>query len=89
MFTYNRAERYVFKLLKSIAIQKPNDLSINNVSKAIGIQVIYWEFSSESAQKGGKCKMFLKTRDSPQEQWQEFTHELCQRTPKTPWSETF
>lgn len=77
MFTYNMAEDFVNRLLQSLYIRDPRQLTIENISCLLGIRVDYWEFSSETAFYRGKCVMFLEYKDTSQRQWQEFAHELC------------
>ncbi|CDQ41467.1 hypothetical protein M948_20780 [Virgibacillus sp. CM-4] len=77
MLTYTRAEEFVYKLLKYLDIQSPRQLNIENISKQLGIKVQYWNYSSELDCYKGRYVMSLELKETMQEQWQEFAHELC------------
>ncbi|GAQ17981.1 terminase [Oceanobacillus picturae] len=76
MHTYTRAEEYVDRLLKKHFINHPEQLTINNISSRLNIGVVYWEFGSESVRNKGKEIIFLQRKQTPEEQWEEFVHEL-------------
>lgn len=77
MFTYTMMEDFVNRLLRSLYIQAPQQLTIENISNMLGFKVYLWEYSSETDFYKGKCIMFLEYKETEQKQWQEFAHELC------------
>src|SRR5690625_2772027 len=77
MFTYTKTEDFVLKLLLSLGIKNPQELTIENVAKLLKIKVKYWEFGSETSFYRGKTVIYLQHKETDQAQWQEFCHELC------------
>lgn len=77
MFYYTRTEDYVKQLLLKLNINQPSDLTIDKISNALRVPVYYWEFSSETVYRNGKCLIFLQATNSEQVQWQEFSHEIA------------
>ncbi|MDY7044388.1 ImmA/IrrE family metallo-endopeptidase [Virgibacillus sp. M23] len=77
MLVYSHTEEYIKKLLLLHQINNPYELTVNTISKAINIPVHYWEYGSESNHYRGKYIVFLNETDTKEQQWQDFTHELC------------
>lgn len=77
MLIYTRSEEFIYRLLKSLGVVKPHEMTLENIAKLLNIKVRYWEFSSETIFHKGKFILFLEGKENKQEQWQEFAHELC------------
>ena len=77
MYTYSRTETFIHHFLITHYINNPYQLSIESVADSMNLSVEYWEDTSESVCWRGKYKVFLKKRESKEQQWQEFAHELC------------
>ncbi|GAA0422767.1 ImmA/IrrE family metallo-endopeptidase [Virgibacillus sp. AGTR] len=77
MYLYSRTEDYIQHLLAKINIKIPTELRIENISNSLKIPVYFWEFSSETVYKNGKCIIFLNATNNEQVQWQEFAHEIA------------
>lgn len=70
-------EDYVKNLYLKIGITKPQELSFQTISEALGIQVFYWPDASQALFTCGKAFIFLNNSLSPQQQWQDYCHEVA------------
>lgn len=77
MYIYSRTETFIYHFLKTHYINNPYELSMEGVANSMNLSIEYWDDTSESVCWRGRCKMFLEKRESKEEQWQEFAHELC------------
>lgn len=71
--TYNHLEEYVTQLLNRIDIYHPHQLNIENIYPRLGLEIHYLPYDSMFV----AGHMFLDSRQSDAEQWQDFGHELC------------
>lgn len=72
----NITELYIMNFMRSIHINEPHQLSINEIATNAGVSIKYWEFSSEAVCWKGKFKIFLKHDLNRYQLWQEFGHEM-------------
>lgn len=73
----SRTEDYIQQFLLERHIRKPKDLTIENIASSLDVSVYYWEYSSECVYVNEKCLIFINYNRTPQEQWQEFGHEIA------------
>ncbi|GAA0313561.1 ImmA/IrrE family metallo-endopeptidase [Bacillus carboniphilus] len=66
-------EDWIKDLYDKLDIKNPNQLNIKNISENIGIRLTYRNVTSRFY----KNEIIIDNRQSLQEQWQEFGHELC------------
>lgn len=71
-FVYTHLEDYIRDLFTSIGVTKPNQLDPRIIGPKLGFTVIYLPFDSVSYDN----IIYIDSRLSEQEQWQEFCHEL-------------
>ena len=72
-FTRTHADETVTKLYEKIGINRPPLLSPDVIAYRLGIELNYLPVDSMRINK----KMYLDSRLSTEEQWQQFGHELC------------
>lgn len=72
----NNTERFVKKFYESIQITNPEQLSILNIAEKINMNIKYWGYSSAFAEFNGQCMTLINENVNPQQQWQEFGHEM-------------
>ena len=72
-FTRTHADETVSKLYQSIGINRPPLLNPDTVAHRLGIELNYLPVDSMRINK----RMYLDSRLSTEEQWQQFGHELC------------
>lgn len=72
-FTRTHADETVTKLYEKIGINRPPLLSPDVIAYRLGIELVYLPVDSMRINK----KMYLDSRLSTEEQWQQFGHELC------------
>lgn len=68
---YSHLEEYILDLYKSISINKPEDLNINNIAKKLYLNLRYGSMSFRFGNH-----LVIKKATSQQE-WQDFGHEIC------------
>lgn len=71
--TYNNLEEYVMQLLHRIDIYHPHQLNVENVYSRLGLGVHYIPQDAMFA----FGNIFLDSRQSEAQQWQDFGHEVC------------
>ncbi len=72
----NNTESYIYYLYENINVLSNDHLSIDNISRIFNFEIIYWGYSSELVCFKDKHKMFINEQLTPQEQWQDFGHEM-------------
>ncbi|WP_406945717.1 ImmA/IrrE family metallo-endopeptidase [Halobacillus sp. SY10] len=77
MILYTSLENYVFKLLNSIQVSKPDQLDIELIARNLDIDLEYWEKPSEAMVIEKKGYIFLNNALSKNEQKLDFGHELA------------
>lgn len=75
-FVYTHLEDYIKNLYLSIGVTSPDQLDPKNIAALLGINLIY--LPCDSTNLGNV--IFLDSRLSKEEQWQEFGHESCHAT---------
>lgn len=71
--TYSNLEDYISQLLRQIHIYSPHQLHINNAADRLGIVLNYLPHPPACMDNF----IFLDSRKSEEEQWEDFGHELC------------
>lgn len=75
-FVYTHLEDYIYNLYTSIGITNPKQLDPRIIAPLLGITLIYLPYDSTNT----GSVIFLDSRLSKEEQWQEFGHESCHAT---------
>lgn len=75
-FVYSHLEDYIYNLYTSIGITNPKQLDPRIIAPLLGITLIYLPYDSTNT----GSVIFLDSRLSKEEQWQEFGHESCHAT---------
>lgn len=70
---YNHLEEYIRKLVQGIGVYHPHQLNIEVISSRLGLSVHY--LAIDSMFMAGH--IFLDSRKTDAQQWQDFAHELC------------
>ncbi|GAB1809788.1 ImmA/IrrE family metallo-endopeptidase [Priestia megaterium] len=68
-------EDWIYQFYKQIGVYSPDQLDFPVIADCLGIQLEFWEVSSRLY----KGTMIIDSRLTPQEQWQEFAHEICHK----------
>ena len=74
---YTHTEDYVKNFYEKIGITKPQELNFQTIAEQLGIYVFYWPDASQALFTGNKGFVLLNESLTPQQQWQEFCHELA------------
>lgn len=69
-------ESYVATLYERIGIDTPQQLDFQLIASRLGIKVFYWPEQSQALFFKDAGYIMLNNALSPQQQWQDFTHEL-------------
>jgi Zn-dependent peptidase ImmA (M78 family) len=79
MFNYQFTplEDDIKKLYQSLGIMEHCQLDMIDIAEKLDIWILYKKMGSKAVDDDGLYTMFLDSRISPAEQWQEFGHELC------------
>ena len=72
-FVYTHLEDYIRDLFVSIGVTKPDQLHPKIIGPKLGFTLIYLPADSVSCDN----IIYIDSRLSEQEQWEEFCHELC------------
>ncbi|KIL46431.1 hypothetical protein KP77_25580 [Jeotgalibacillus alimentarius] len=70
-------EDYVQKMYESIDIYKPEQLDMETIASRLGVSLILEETNSRCMDTYEDCFIFIDSRLSDQQQFEEFCHELC------------
>ena len=73
---YTYLEDYVQQFYIRLGIIDPTLLHFEEVSFRMGLKVFYWPDKSQALFINGRHYIFLNELLSPQQQWQDFCHEL-------------
>lgn len=71
--TYSNLEEYVLQFLNRIGIYHPHQLNLENIYPRLGFSIHFIPFDSMFVANN----IFLDSRKSETQQWQDFSHELC------------
>lgn len=69
-------EDFIKEFYHKMNILTAEQLNIKTISNKLGIHVFYWSDSSQALYNDGRYYIFLNENQSPQQQWQDFCHEL-------------
>lgn len=69
-------EDYIKQFYLKIGITTPQELQFQTISKRLGINNLFWAEASQALLTGGQRIILLNENLSPQQQWQEYCHEL-------------
>ncbi|MER2040083.1 MAG: ImmA/IrrE family metallo-endopeptidase, partial [Solibacillus sp.] len=73
---YTHTEDYIKTLYLKLDIKKPQELKFQSIAEQLGIHVFYWPDASQALFTGSKAFILLNEKLTPQQQWEEFCHEL-------------
>ena len=73
---YTHLEDYVQQFYTRMGITSPPLLNLEEIAFRMGLKVFYWEEKSQALFIDGRYYIFLNKNQSPQQQWQDFCHEL-------------
>lgn len=74
---YTHTEDYIKTFYGKIGITKPQELKFQMIADLLSIHVFYWPDASQALFTGNKAFILLNEKLSPQQQWQDFCHELA------------
>lgn len=69
-------EDFIKEFYHKMNILTAEQLNIKTISKKLEVYVFYWSDSSQALYIDGRHYIFLNENQSPQQQWQDFCHEL-------------
>lgn len=70
-------EEFVKEMYLKIDIHSPQQLRFSTLAERLHIDTFYWPETSQALFMNDKGFVFLNERLTPQQQWQEFCHELA------------
>lgn len=77
-YTYTPLEEYIKKLYQqTLNINEPMFINMPEIAIQLKIKLCYFDEQSTAMCRKGNYRIFLNELLSPQEQWQDFGHELC------------
>lgn len=74
---YSHLEDFIKDLFTQMGILYPSHLNLEIIAKKLGVKVFYWSDKSQALFANLKPFIFLNQSLNPQQQWQEFCHELA------------
>jgi Zn-dependent peptidase ImmA (M78 family) len=76
-YNYSTIEEYVKNLYHQLSIYVPEQIDMIDIAVKLDIWLHYENVKSKAIEKDDVHSIFIDHRLSPQEQWQDFAHELC------------
>ncbi|MEH7354030.1 ImmA/IrrE family metallo-endopeptidase [Neobacillus drentensis] len=76
-YIYNPLEDQVKKLYQHLSTIVPEEIDMIDIAAKLDIWLHFEDLSSKAIEHSGVYSMFIDRRLSPQQQWQDFGHELC------------
>ncbi|WP_442601750.1 ImmA/IrrE family metallo-endopeptidase [Paenibacillus sp. KN14-4R] len=70
-------EYWIEDMYKRIQITQPSQLGIFEIAQKLNVWVYFMEMGSQAMDRNGVYSICINRRISPQEQWEDFLHELC------------
>lgn len=70
-------EQTIEDMYRRLDVTKPEQLTIPNIAAKLGIWVYYLDMPSRVVESRGLYSMNINRQLSPEEQWEDFLHELC------------
>jgi len=77
MYYYSHLEDYIKNFYTNLHILNPLDLDIRRIAKELNIKIFYWNDGSQALFLKNSSFIFLDKNLSPEQQQQNFMHELC------------
>jgi Zn-dependent peptidase ImmA (M78 family) len=79
MFNYQTTplEDYIKNLYQRLGIFDPYQIDMMDIASKLNVWIYFQELESKAVEHNGLYSMVIDRRLSPDEQWQEFGHELC------------
>lgn len=77
MVTLTYTEDFIKTLYLKIGMTTPLSLSVKTIVESLGIHVFHWPEKSQALFFGDTGYIMLHNNLTPQQQWQDFCHELC------------
>lgn len=74
---YSYTEDFVKKLYTRISINRPEELSYQNISRELKILLYYWEEPSQALLQNKVPYIILNKNLTDQQKWQDYCHELA------------
>src|SRR5690625_2178348 len=72
----NDTEKLIVQFSQSLKVRTPDELSTENISNQLSVEVLFWDRSSAVSELNGIYKVFINENLSEQGQWQDFGHEM-------------
>lgn len=76
-YIYTPLEDFIFHLYTSLSIIHPHEIDMHQIAQKLNIRLSFWDETSEASFIRGKYRIFINNKQSIQQQWQDFGHELC------------
>lgn len=76
-YPYTPLEQSIAQLYDALEISQPCQLDLEAIAGKLGIWIHYAPYASQAFERGELRTIVLDSRLAPQEQWQDFGHELC------------
>jgi Zn-dependent peptidase ImmA (M78 family) len=76
-YIYTSIEDYVKKMYHHLSIFVPEEIDMIEIAARLNIWLYFENVKSKAVERNEVFSMFIDRRLSPQEQWQDFGHELC------------
>jgi Zn-dependent peptidase ImmA (M78 family) len=76
-YSYTPLEDFIKSLYLKLSIKNPIEVKMMEIAEKINIKLHFYDDSSTAICRKGLFIIFIDERQSPQEQWQDFGHELC------------
>ncbi|MGG2054651.1 ImmA/IrrE family metallo-endopeptidase [Lysinibacillus pakistanensis] len=77
MVTLTYTEEFIKALYLKIGMTKPLSLNLKAIVESLGIHVFHWPEKSQALFFGDTGYIMLHNNLTPQQQWQDFCHELA------------
>lgn len=74
---YSNLEDFVEKIYQELGILTPKEIDMYAISRGLNIKLRFWDETSEATESNGSYWIFINETLTPQDQWQDFAHELC------------
>jgi Zn-dependent peptidase ImmA (M78 family) len=76
-YTYTPLEDFIKDLYKRLSFTVPIEFNIKQIAEKLNISLHFYDDGSTAIRRNGIFHIFIDERLTPQEQWQDFGHELC------------
>jgi Zn-dependent peptidase ImmA (M78 family) len=76
-YTYTPLESWIEKLYKHLSISRPDQLNMIDIAAKLQIWLHFENIESTAIDRTGLYSLIIDRRLNPQQQWEDFGHELC------------